>query len=138
MKTISGVITEARLLRRQCLSALSREVPTILDFHLQPISMDLLPPLPDRPKRKLGQARDGADDIEVGPYRIECKRQETLSIMKWCRQVEACTKPGEIPAVIFRQNGEQWRVVLRLEHFLPLLREHLAELPSQPPSPELP
>jgi hypothetical protein len=29
-------------------------------------------------KRKLGQARDGADDIEVGPYRIECKRQETL------------------------------------------------------------
>jgi len=87
-------------------------------------------------KRKLGQARDGADDIEVGPYRIECKRQETLAIMKWCRQVEACTKPGEIPTVIFRQNGEQWRVVLRLEHFLPLLREHLAELPSQPPSPE--
>lgn len=87
-------------------------------------------------KRKLGQARDGADDIEVGPYRIECKRQETLSIMKWCRQVEACTKPDEIPTVIFRQNGEQWRVVLRLEHFLPLLREHLAELPSQPPSPE--
>ena len=87
-------------------------------------------------KRKLGQARDGADDIEVGPYRIECKRQETLAIMKWCRQVEACTKPGEIPTVVFRQNGEQWRVVLRLEHFLPLLREHLAELPSQPPSTE--
>ena len=87
-------------------------------------------------KRKLGQARDGADDIEVGPYRIECKRQETLAIMKWCRQVEACTKPGEIPTVVFRQNGEQWRVVLRLEHFLPLLREHLAELPSPPPSPE--
>jgi len=86
-------------------------------------------------KRKLGQARDGADDITVGPYRIECKRQETLSIMKWCRQVEACTKPGEIPAVIFRQNGEQWRVVLRLEHFLPLLREHLAELPSLEPYP---
>jgi len=86
-------------------------------------------------KRKLGQARDGADDITVGPFRIECKRQETLSIMKWCRQVEACSGKDEIPTVTFRQNGEQWRVVLRLEHFLPLMSEYLA---SQWPSSELP
>jgi hypothetical protein len=91
-------------------------------------------------KRKLGQARDGADDISIGPFRIECKRQETLSIMKWCRQVEACSGADEIPTVIFRQNGEKWRVVLRLEHFLPLMSEYLASQwpSSEPHSPDAP
>ena len=40
-------------------------------------------------KRKLGQARDGADDIEIGKFRIEVKRRETLAVMQWCRQIES-------------------------------------------------
>jgi hypothetical protein len=78
-------------------------------------------------KRKLGQARDGADDIEVGPFRIEVKRRETLAIMQWVRQVEACTPKDQIPVVAFRQNGQEWRVVLRMKDFLPLMSEKLAE-----------
>jgi hypothetical protein len=30
-------------------------------------------------RRKLGQARDGGDDIEVGPFRIEVKRKQRRS-----------------------------------------------------------
>jgi len=78
-------------------------------------------------KRKLGQARDGADDIEVGPFRIECKRHEKLAVMQWVRQVEACTPKEQIPLVIFRQNGERWRVIIALEDFVPMMREKLAD-----------
>jgi hypothetical protein len=78
-------------------------------------------------KRKLGQARDGADDIEVGPFRIEVKRRETLAIMQWVRQIEACTPKDQIPVVAFRQNGQEWRVVMRMKDFLPLMSEKLAE-----------
>lgn len=78
-------------------------------------------------KRKLGQARDGADDIEVGPFRIEVKRRETLAIMQWVRQIEACTPKDQIPVVAFRQNGQEWRVVLRMSDFLPLMSEKIAE-----------
>jgi Holliday junction resolvase len=40
-------------------------------------------------KRKLGQARDGGDDIQVGRFRIEVKRREKLAIEAWCKQVVA-------------------------------------------------
>lgn len=79
-------------------------------------------------KRKLGQARDGADDIEVGPFRIEVKRRETLAMMQWCKQIEACTPKEQIPVVIYRQNGQPWRVTLKLEDFVPLMREKIAGL----------
>ena len=72
-------------------------------------------------KRKLGQARDGGDDIQVGRYRIEVKRRETLAMDQWSRQVEAAAAPGEVPVVIYRRSREPWRVSLRLDDFLPLL-----------------
>jgi len=56
-------------------------------------------------KRKLGQARDGGDDIQVGKYKIEVKRHERLSVMDWVRQVEATCGVGEVPIVVFRQNN---------------------------------
>lgn len=76
-------------------------------------------------KRNLGQARDGADDITVQHFRLEVKRQETLRIDKWSEQVEACAKPGEIPVLAYRRNGQPWRVCLRLEDFIPMLRDQL-------------
>ena len=33
-------------------------------------------------KRKLGQARDSGDDVQVGRFRIESKRTETVSVPK--------------------------------------------------------
>jgi hypothetical protein len=76
-------------------------------------------------KRKLGQARNGEDDIEVGKFRIEVKRRETLAVMQWVRQIEACTPKNQVPLVVFRQNGQEWRVVMRLKDFIPMMREEL-------------
>ena len=76
-------------------------------------------------KRNLGQARDGADDITVAQFRIECKRQERLQVDKWSEQVEACAQAGEVPVLAYRRNGQPWRVCLRLEDFIPMMRDSL-------------
>jgi len=76
-------------------------------------------------KRNLGQARDGADDLTVAQFRIEVKRHETLRIDQWSEQVEACAQPGEVPVLMYRRNGQPWRVCLRLEHFIPMMRDQL-------------
>lgn len=76
-------------------------------------------------KRNLGQARDGADDLTVQQFRIEVKRRERLEVDKWSEQVEACAQPGEVPVVAYRRNGQPWRVCLRLDDFIPLMRDAL-------------
>jgi Holliday junction resolvase len=78
-------------------------------------------------KRKLGQARDSGDDIQVGKFRIEAKRRETLALPAWCRQIEAHCQPSEVPVVAYRQNGQPWRIVMKLEDFLPLMRGELTD-----------
>jgi hypothetical protein len=76
-------------------------------------------------KRKLGQARDGGDDIQVGKYKIEVKRHERLSVMDWVRQVEATCGVGEVPIVVFRQNGQPWRAVVPLDTLVFAIRESI-------------
>lgn len=76
-------------------------------------------------KRNLGQARDGADDITIQKFRIEVKRQETLKVDVWSKQVEDCSQVGEVPVLIYRRNGQPWRVCLKLDDFIPLLRDAL-------------
>ena len=87
-------------------------------------------------KRKLGQARDGGHDIEIGRFCIEVKRQERLAIEDWCRQVElSVTTSAEIdsegsigspvPVVIFRRSGQPWRAVVPLDWFCKAVREDL-------------
>jgi Holliday junction resolvase len=76
-------------------------------------------------KRNLGQARDGADDITIQKFRIEVKRQERLQVDKWSEQVESCSKSGEIPVLAYRRNGQPWRVCLKLDDFIPMLRDAL-------------
>ena len=76
-------------------------------------------------KRNLGQARDGADDITIQKFRIEVKRQERLQVDRWSEQVESCSKAGEVPVLMYRRNGQPWRVCLRLDDFIPLLRDAL-------------
>jgi Holliday junction resolvase len=76
-------------------------------------------------KRNLGQARDGADDITIQKFRIEVKRQERLQVDKWSEQVESCSKLGEVPILVYRRNGQPWRVCLKLDDFIPMLRDAL-------------
>jgi Holliday junction resolvase len=77
-------------------------------------------------KRKLGQARDGGDDISIGQYRIEVKRRERLAIEDWCKQVEACCGQSDVPVLAFRRNGEPWRCVVPLEWMIEQIRETLS------------
>jgi len=51
-------------------------------------------------------------------YHVEAKRRERLDLMAWVRQAEAEAEEPYIPLVVFRQSGQPWRVVLRLDHFL--------------------
>ena len=73
-------------------------------------------------KRKLGQAREGGDDLQLGKYRFEIKRRETLAIMSWVRQIEACVEDWEVPVVAFRQSQQEWRCVIKLTDLLALLK----------------
>lgn len=78
-------------------------------------------------RRKLGQARDGGDDVQVGKYRIEVKRREALRLDDWCKQIEQATEPGEVPVVAYRRNGQPWRVVVPIDWFLEQVRETIDE-----------
>jgi len=73
-------------------------------------------------KRKLGQARDSGDDIQVGRYRFEVKRRETLAVDQWCAQVEKAAGQ-DVPVVVYRRSHQPWRVVLKLEDFIELIRD---------------
>lgn len=78
-------------------------------------------------QRKLGQARDGGDDIQVGKYKIEVKRREALRIEDWCRQIEACAGPEDVPVVAFRRNGQPWRAVVPMAWLIKRIREDHGE-----------
>ena len=76
-------------------------------------------------QRKLGQDRDGGDDIQVGKYRLEVKRREALRLDDWCEQIQAAAAPGEWPVVVYRRNGQPWRPVVPLELLIKAMREEL-------------
>lgn len=76
-------------------------------------------------KRKLGQARDGGDDIQVGKFRLEVKRREALRLDDWCKQIESAAQPGEWPVVVYRRNGQPWRAVVPIELLIKMMREDL-------------
>jgi Holliday junction resolvase len=81
-------------------------------------------------RRKLGQARDSGDDIQVEHFRIEVKHCERLAIPAWCAQVEAaCEYANEVPVVAFRRSGEPWRCVVPAAWFIRALREELDDAP---------
>lgn len=76
-------------------------------------------------KRKLGQSREGGDDIQVDNYRLEVKRREALRIDDWCHQIEAAAGPGEWPVVVYRRSGQPWRAVVPIELLIKAMREGL-------------
>ena len=76
-------------------------------------------------KRKLGQSREGGDDIQVEHYRLEVKRREALRIDDWCKQIEAAAGPGEWPVVVYRRSGQPWRAVVPIQLLIKAMREKL-------------
>lgn len=81
-------------------------------------------------RRKLGQARDSGEDINVPPFRIEVKRRQKLAVMDFMRQCETGADPSEIPIVVMRVDGDLRPVVmLRLDAFVPMMREVICAKP---------
>ena len=77
-------------------------------------------------QRKLGAARDGGDDLEVGPFSIECKRQETIKADLWMEQaIISAQQTQKIPIVVYRKSRTPWRVIISLADFIPLMRGEL-------------
>ena len=77
-------------------------------------------------RRILGQERDSGSDVRCGRWLIEAKRRRSLALVYgWLRQVEAAAEPGQPAAVVFRADGEQPVVMLRLPDFVRIAREEL-------------
>lgn len=96
---------------------------------LNPIVLELLAkygfPLPpaDKPPIQRNQnqsAVGGADLVGTFGLAIEIKRQEALSVNTWWKQCAAqAANAGEVPVLIYRQNGKPWRVVTNGGLYLP-------------------
>jgi len=52
---------------------------------------------------------------------LEVKRQERVSIDKWCEQAEGQAEEGQVPAVVWRRSREPWRIAMPLDHFIVLM-----------------
>ena len=78
-----------------------------------------------RIERKLGQARDGGDDLQIGKFRIEVKRRRHIASEAWLKQAYASVADYETPLVIMRADSGEWMVLSYLVDFLPLLAGEL-------------
>lgn len=76
-------------------------------------------------KRKLGQARDSGDDIQVGRFRIECKRRAAIAVYQWLKQCITAADESDIPVVIARADGQDAIAILRLDDLVPLIAGEL-------------
>lgn len=95
-------------------------------------------------KRNIGQARDGGNDIDIGPLVVECKRRKTLgTVYGWLQQAIDATKGkfvmprkgphagdpqyGEkmLPVVVAREDNGVPIVIMRLNDFLMLTNDEL-------------
>ncbi|MFZ9611216.1 MAG: putative PDDEXK endonuclease [Methylococcales bacterium] len=75
--------------------------------------------------RKLGQARDGGDDIQTGKFKWEVKRRAKIAVYEFMDQITAACKDGETPVVAMRADHKGWLVMMKLEDALPLIQGEL-------------
>jgi hypothetical protein len=61
-------------------------------------------------KRNLSQSRFGGCDSDGDLIMaMEVKRCESLNLQAWIEQAERQAKPGQLPVLAYRRNGEEWR-----------------------------
>lgn len=73
-----------------------------------------------------GNTGDAADVIGVDGLHLEVKRAESLHIKDWIAQAERDSKEDETPVVVFRSNGEPWRVCIDADTFFDIYKSYLA------------
>ena len=62
--------------------------------------------------------KGNADVVGVEGLHIECKRSERVTEEDFIKQAERDARKGQIPIVMYRKNGEQWKALLRLDMFM--------------------
>lgn len=67
-----------------------------------------------------GAAGD-ADVVGLPGFHLEVKRVEAFQLDKSMEQAVRDKRDGEIPVVVHRKNGTQWKAVLYLDDFLNLV-----------------
>lgn len=78
--------------------------------------------------RNLDQARDGGNDINLAPFRLECKRYAKIAVYEWLRQaVASMREPYEVPVVIARADNEEAIAIMRWSDFKKLAREEITK-----------
>lgn len=70
-----------------------------------------------------GKTGDAPDITGVDGLHIECKRQEQVRDEVWLAQAYNDARKGDIPIVMYRRNGEKWKVCLRLDIFMIIWKE---------------
>jgi len=94
-------------------------------------------------KRNIGQARDGGNDIDIGPLVVECKRRKTLgTVYGWLQQAidslqgrarQKSKSTGDysfhamLPVVVAREDNGVPIVIMRLNDFLQITVDELRE-----------
>ena len=77
-------------------------------------------------KMRRGQQYSGlagnADVVGVDGLHVECKRVQNLNVSKAIAQAIADSKPGSVPVVAHRKNGEQWLLTCCLDDVVELSR----------------
>ena len=77
-----------------------------------------------------GNTGDAPDITGVDGLHIECKRAEQVRDEVFLQQAERDARKGELPVVMYRRNGEKWKVNLRLELFM-LIWNELTDLQKE-------
>jgi Holliday junction resolvase len=67
--------------------------------------------------------KDEPDVVSNFPFRIEVKYCQTLNIYKAFEQVEIDNPGSNNNIVVFRRNGQPWRVALEFDKFLELCQK---------------
>ena len=64
-----------------------------------------------------------ADIVGVKGLHIECKRAEAVRDEVFLQQAERDSRAGDVPVVMYRRNGEQWKALMRQDFFMAIWSE---------------
>ena len=67
--------------------------------------------------------KGNADVVGVEGLHIECKRSERVTEEDFIKQAERDARKGQVPIVMYRRNGEEWKALLRLNIFMAIWEE---------------
>lgn len=71
-----------------------------------------------RSAQHCGKTGDAPDIVGVDGLHIECKRVEQFRDDVSLQQAERDSRAGDLPIVMYRRNGEEWKALTRLDTFL--------------------